>query len=258
IDLMLPAAALRTAITGADVREVRVRPGQAAVHLRGRIAGKTALRVRFELPAASGGAASLAKLGLQRGRWSDGTVVVTNTAGGSEVLPERLEGLSELAITDIPREAAAILAGKPVLAYGITGSSWSASMDVINLGEFALRETIADLAHYELVYRGDGAVVCKASYEIRNRSRQFLRLHLPRGAKVLLARVNEQPRPFSPVERHTVQPADKGAEDGYLLPLIRSKASVMGLVSFPVEVVFMYRTDSLGFGDGRAELLLPR
>ena len=91
-------------------------------------------------------------------------------------------------------------------------------------------------------------MICRADYEIRNRNRQFLRINLPPGARVLLARVSEKSRPMTPM------PGKKGE---YLLPLERSTASVMGLVSFPVQLVYMYRADPLK-ARGSGAVALPR
>jgi len=247
IEIALPAAADRVAITGPDVRETRTGGGAASVFLRGSITGKTRLKLSYELPAARA-AGSLARPEIRGGRWSGGTLVITNTAGGSELQPARTPGLREIALVDIPRGASAILAGKAVLAYSITSPNWSAEIESMDLSEFAIRQTIADTARYQFVYRPHGVVVCRADYEIRNRNRQFLEVKLPAGAKVLLARVSEKSRPLTPA---------KGQKGAYLLPLERSTASVMGLVSFPVQVVYMYRTDALKSG-GKAAVALPR
>ena len=328
LELRLPAGATRLNVAGPDVREVRAGAGSATIHLRGRITGQTRLSVNYDLPAGDGHLKRLAPPKLARGAWSDGHVVVTNTAGGSELLAESLSGLRQIALADIPDSAGAILAGPAVLAAEIAARDWSASVEVVDLGEFALRESIADLGCFQLMFRDDGTVICRARYEIRSRMRQFLRVELPRGARVLLARVNETPRPLSPVpgetddcatvsadqgpwlapvasppsagqrarvrgssggrEKPSPQPSPKGrgspaplapalsphqnggrggqtghgerhapAVDAYLLPLVRSKASVKGLVSFPVEVVCVWRADGLG-RRGTTAVTLPR
>ena len=243
--LRLPPAADRVSVTGPDVRETRIEGGTATAYLRGKIAEHTRLDVRYETPHGRGTIQRFGGIEVVGGHWSGGTLVVTNTAGGSEVLVESLSGLRELPLSQVPGDAAALLAGPPAVACAIAARQWSAAVDVMGLGEFALRESIADLAHYELSFRGDGTLVCKATYEVRNRTRQFLRLDLPRGATALLARVNEKTRPLTPVP---------GAADAWLLPLVRSKASVKGLVTFPVEVVYMCRVGPL---ERRGETALP-
>ncbi len=249
IDLALPPGAHRVAVTGPDVRQAQVNGAAAAVFLRGKVAEKTYLALSYELPAGAGEVRRFVRPEVRGGHWSGGTFVITNTAGGSELLESSARGLRPLAVSEIPQQVAAILAGPPALAYEITARDFSAAVEVMDLGEFALRESIVDLAHFRLLYRDDGSILCKVNYEVRNRTRQFLRLELPAGAAVLVVRVNEKSRPVSPV------PGDGGA---YLLPLIRSKASVQGLVSFPVEIVLMCRGGRLREGKGEVELPLPR
>ena len=67
------------------------------------------LRLSYEVPPA-GAAAALAPPEIRGGHWAAGTLAVTNTAGGSELLAHRLAGLEEIALADIPRSLSAILA----------------------------------------------------------------------------------------------------------------------------------------------------
>ena len=245
--LSVPPGALRCEIAGPDVREMRLSAGSAAVFLRGPVTGQTRLDVSYELPIGAAAVKPLAAPAVADGHWAGGTLVVTDTAGSSELLAGDIRGLREIHASDIPAEARGILAGKPVLAYAITSRDFDTSVEVLDLGEFALRESIADVAHYQVLFRPDGSVMCKIDYEIRNRTRQFLRVHLPAGSRVLSARVNDVPKVLTPVS---------GESDASLLPLIRSKASVKGLVSFPVQIVVLYRAAALG-RRGLAELPLP-
>jgi len=239
IDLLLPAGAGNLRVTGTDVREVRRQGDQAAVHLRGTVRERTALRVRYDLPAGKGGVRKFGRLGVRDGHWAGGTLVVTNTAGSCEVVPQSAKGLRATALAAVPEAAAAILSGPAVLAYEIAAPAWSLDTDVVDLAEFALRETIADLAHYQIALLDDGTMLCKARYEVRNRSRQFLRVDLPPGSLALQGRVNDKLAPVSP---------NPLAPDSYLLPLVRSAASIRGLVSFPVEIVFLHRGEALPRG----------
>ncbi|HUS47227.1 MAG TPA: hypothetical protein VM098_03850 [Phycisphaerae bacterium] len=248
LDLALPAAAQRVSITGPDVREAQISGGSAAVFLRGKIAEKTALTVQYELPPPAAETVRFSPPTIRDGRWSGGTLVVTNTKGDSEILAGSATGLQQLALAGIPSSAQAILAGAPAVAYKITSPSFSAEVEIVNLGEFALRESIADLAHFQLAYSRDGAVICKAEYEIRNRNRQFIRITLPKDSYVLIARVGDKPAPITPLP---------GRADVYLLPLVRSQASVKGLVSFPVEVVFLFRADAAEKREGTSEIPIP-
>ncbi len=248
LTLDLPADLERVSITGPDVRETLLDGRRAVVHLRGTVRQRTRLRLSAQRNVTGKDTRRLDGLGIRDGRWSQGTLVVTNAHAGSELLGGSASGLKELSLSDVPTRAMAMLAGNVSLVYEITGGAFALEVERLDLGAYAVTESIADLAQYELVVRPDGSGLCKVRYEIRNRTRQFLTLQLPPGANILLARVNESSRPVSPV-------ADR--PDRYVLPLVRSKATVLGLVSFPVEVVYTFRQSRLSDA-GRARLPLPR
>jgi len=240
--LRLPAEARRVRVTGPDARETRAEGGRATVFLRGPVAERTRLDVQYELPAARQ-QATFAPPRIEGGRWSEGVLAITSTIGTSEVLPGAARGLRRIAPRELPPAAKALVAGEPVLAYEVTGGTFSATVELLALGEFALTETLADLGHFRLTLTRDGGVMVRARYEVRNRTRQFLRVALPAGAAVLTARVND--------EAVTLAPDARGA---YRLPLVRSRPSVEGLVSFPVELVYLCRA---GRADEQTKLPLP-
>ncbi|MFW6133328.1 MAG: hypothetical protein ACOC8F_05475 [Planctomycetota bacterium] len=250
IELSVPASAERVSVSGPDVRDVRVAGGRVTCHLRGRIAGRTRLRLSYRLPPMEDATASFVAPQVASGRWTDGTLVVTTTAE-REIVEGGASGLRPLAIAEIPETARALLAGTPALAYAITSPRFSLSADVLDLGAAPMRESVADLGHFRLSYRADGSVLTRAEYEIRNRTRQFLTVRLPRGARLLLAKVNDEQRPVAPIHD------DMTDADAYLLPLVRSTASVEGLVSFPVEIVYVTRA-AHARGAERTTLPLPR
>ncbi|HUU43182.1 MAG TPA: hypothetical protein VMX57_05350, partial [Planctomycetota bacterium] len=224
LDLTLPAGAERVSVTGPDVRETRVDGTTVQVFLRQRVTGQTVLTLKYERPRSKDGVERLEGLSIRDGRWTGGTLVVTSTAGTGEVLAGDASGLRERALAGLDPDVLRMLPGPPAVAWDITAPQWSAEVEFLRLGEFALRESIVDLAHYELAFRPDGTMMGKATFEVRNRHRQFLRITLPAGSRVLLARVNETSRPVTSVA---------GETDTWLVPLVRSQASVEGLVSFP-------------------------
>ncbi len=247
MSLTLPANAEKVSVTGPDLRDSQISRVTAKVFFRGKISGQTRLRVSYEIPT-RGESQKLQAISVRNGQWENGTLVVTSTIGTSEVLDESKVGLTEISLGDIPPPARAIMTGPAVLAYKITSRRWSVGVELLDLGEFALQESIADLGHFQAMLRDDGSLICKVKYEIRNRNRQFVRLDLPAGSRILLAAVNETPAPVSPVE---------GQADAYMLPLIRSKASIMGLVSFPLEIVYVCRVEKFA-SSGKAQIPLAR
>lgn len=245
ICLRLPTGSEQIKITGPDVRQVTYSGTIATVELAGKVSGRTGLSVSLQLPAQRD-LVRMEPIAIEGGHWDGGTLIVTNSAGGVEVLPASATGLRELDIPEIPPAAAAVMRGQLALAYAITGGEYSASLELLRLSDAQVRQSIADLGQYDIFLDADGSILCRARYEVRNRTQQYLRLKLPAGAKVVLARVNEQSRPLTPT----------GQPDQYLLPLERSLPSVLGLVSFPVEIIYTCKSPPLGQA-GQATLPLP-
>lgn len=248
LEFDLPHAVEKINVTGADVREAQVRGQHVTVYLRGKIEENTRLRMEWESALPASGLKSFQGVRLQSGHWSSGTLVISNSAGNAEVLAEGMSGLEPMALADVPPQARALLQGTPVLAYSVASRQFSAQVDVVSLAEFALRESIADLAHFELSYLEDGSMMGRVRYEIRNRNKQFLKLELPAGARVLVSKVNEKAVALAPMVE---------SPDTYRLPLVRSTSSVKGLVSFPVEIVYVTKTSALE-RRGEVSLQLPR
>ena len=241
LQLSIPPNADRVSITGPDVREVR----GSRVFLHSKITGQTLLNVTWEQPVSKGSSARLSRPDISEATWESGTLVVTNTAGGSELMAESTNGLKEIPLVDIPSKASAILRGKAVLAYSIQSRYWSPRIEKMNIGEFDLQETIADTAEFQFNCRRDGNVICSAQYDIRNRNRQFLCVTLPPRAQILIARVDEKSTPITSLSKN---------RNEYLLGLKRSTASMEGLVSFPVQIVYTYPSKPLTNGMGEVEL----
>lgn len=259
IDMVLPPAAQRVEVSGPEVREAQGTPGQATVHLLGKVAGATRLSVSYELPPGED-QRTWGTLGVRDGHWTGGTLIVTNSAGSSEIAFGSASGMKEIALADVPDSAAGLSRAPAVLAYAITGRDFSASIEVLPLGQFALAQSIADLARYELFLDRDGAMMVRVKYEVRNRSRQFLRVDLPAGSTVLLSKVNEKSTPVTPIHTGSqvsdLAAATSRATDSYLVRLERSRTSVLGMTSFPVELVYACRGRAIE-GKGQVELPLP-
>ena len=229
VEIALPRGADRVSVTGPDVREVRVGGQSATVHLKGGITGLTRLDVEFTVPWAAGkGKVSLGEFGIRDGRLEGGSLIITCGVGGV-VLGEEVQGLHDLGLWDIPKEAASLTASQPVLAYRFAGGNWSAVVDVVSVADFPMQETLIDEAQHTVLLRADGAAMHKVLFRMRNQNRQFLKVRLP-GAEdqLIAARVAERPVPVS-----------RDADGSLLIPLEKSEETMAGGVSFPVELVFL-------------------
>ncbi len=240
----LPPGAERVSITGPDVREVQVQPPRARVFLRGAITQRTRLNVAFEAARPATGRMSLAAFGIEGANLRGGTLAIAGGAGGV-LLEMDSPGLVPTALADLPDETRALLTGPPVYAYSLSGP-WEAQVDLVGMSEFPVRETLVDSALYTVLYRPDGRVMTKVIYEVRNRAQQYMAVDLPAGAQIVVARVAE-------VQRNLA----RGPGQTVYVPLEKSVLTTAGLVSFPVEVVYVMKGEPLG-RRGRFRLALPR
>ncbi len=241
----LPDGADRVTIAGPDVREVQVQGATARVFLRGAITQRTRLAVDFEVPRKASGPMALGGLGVAGGRARGGDLAIAG-GGGAVLLEMESQGLAPMAIRDLPDETRGLLAAPPVYAYTLAPGAWTARIDVVDMAEFPVRETLADSALYTVLYRPDGHVMTKVVWEVRNRGQQFMRVDLPPGATLLVARVAE-------VQKSLV----RGPDGALYVPLEKSVLTTAGLVSFPVELVYLVRTGPLA-RRGALRVPLPR
>jgi hypothetical protein len=241
----LPAGADRVSITGPDVREVQVSGGAARVFLRGPITQRTRLSVAFESPRAKTGRMSLPAFGVRSASQRGGALAIASGAG-AVLLEMESPGLAPMALHDLPDAVRGLLAAAPVYAYQLSGGSWEARIDAVDMAEFPVRETLADSALYTMLYRPDGSIMTKVLYEVRNRGQQYMKVDLPQGARLLVARVAEQQKNLA-----------RGPGETVFVPLEKSVLTTAGLISFPVELVYLTKGSPLA-RQGRLSLPLPR
>ncbi|HUU93514.1 MAG TPA: hypothetical protein VM238_20170, partial [Phycisphaerae bacterium] len=240
----LPQGADRVLISGPDVREVQTAAGSARVFLRGAVRQRSRLTVEFESPRPPTGRMTLPSFGVAGSSHRGGTLAIAGGAGGV-LLEMESPGLSAMALHDLPPETRGLLAAAPVYAYRVTGP-WEARVDLVSMSEFPVRETLIDSALYTVLYRPDGRVMTKVIYEVRNRALQYMTVDLPPGAELLVARVSEVQKNLARGPGRTVY-----------VPLEKSVLTTAGLVSFPVELVYVMRCEGL-LRSGTFRLPLPR
>ncbi|MCX5649063.1 MAG: hypothetical protein NTX40_08220 [Planctomycetota bacterium] len=245
LSLSFPLGADRIEIRGPDVREVQTQGAQARVFLRGAITQRTRLAVSFEVPRAATGRMTLPAFGVAGARPAGGTLAI---AGGSGAVLLEMEsrGLEPMALYDLPAETRGLLAAPPVYAYNLAPGPWEAQVDLVAMAEFPVRETLIDSALYTVLYRPDGRVMTKVIYEVRNRAKQYMRVDLPAGATLVVARVSEEQRNLA-----------RGPGTSVLVPLEKSVLTTAGLVSFPVELVYVMASPPLD-RKGEFRAVLPR
>lgn len=241
----LPPGADRVAIAGPDVREVQVQGTSARVFLRGAIVQRTRLGVAFESPRPATGRMVLPAFGVAGAAQRGGTLAIAGGAGGV-LLELDSPGLVPMALADLPDETRGLLSAPAMYAYTLSGGAWEARVDLVGMSEFPVRETLADSALYTVLYRPDGHVMVKVIYEVRNRCQQYMQVALPHGAELVVARVAEQQKSLA-----------RGPGDTVYVPLEKSVLTTAGLISFPVEIVYLLKAEPVTKA-GKFRLPLPR
>jgi hypothetical protein len=227
VELILPPGADNVTASGADVRQVRVEGRRVILHFTHALGGRTAVNLRFDVPRSKGNVIRLPDVVPVDGRvGSHGWVIVTDDAQG-QIFEQSRAGMRAASDIELPKEAAGLAVGEPILVYERTSRTSSVLLDHVASTPFALVDTIADTAEVVVLIRESGAQMTRVRYMIRNNKSQFLKMTLPASVRLLSIKVDGKDSYASRDGART------------LIPLVRSIQSLGGLVSFPVEVVYL-------------------
>jgi tetratricopeptide (TPR) repeat protein len=174
-----------------------------------------------------------------------GWVTVTRTEE-SMLVPEPGAGLQPVASRALPDEAKGLVAGTPLASWKATGRDPQLDWRLLDLALVDTPPTLVDEARYAVALTSHGNLLFKASYQVRNDRRQYLRVVPPEGCRPLGVRVAGK----------VAQPVADG-RGGIFVPLEKSLESMEGLISFPVEVYFLGRQSAWKTGRGSRELQSP-
>lgn len=227
LTLNLPSNADRVNITGADVRDTRIEGSTAVIFLKGRIQGATQLNISCTVPGAIPSTLTLPRFTLADGRATEGGwLTVANDVGG-ELLEQSVSGYAPASALELPANAKGLSHATPTYVYRRESRNASATFELVQTVPFPLVDTIADCAEGECILRPDGEELVKLHYEMRNNRAQFLHIKLPEGARLLSASVEDA----------LCTPSMANGET--LIPLPRSLQTMDGLISFPIELVYI-------------------
>ncbi len=226
ITLQLPRDANNVKLRGAHIRDFRIEGRLLHVLLKGLFAGKTTMRLSFDIPRPTGQVLPCPNIEVVDGRIDPGGWIIISKEIRGILLEQDVAGLNPVSDLDIPREILGMAPGKPIYFYARTSREAQPVFDLVTTTPFPIIDTIADSADILTVVRPGGEEITRIAYRIRNRNRQFLRLHMPEGVKLLSARIDNKERTLSD-------------DDGeLLLPMAKSIQTLGGLVPFPVELVY--------------------
>lgn len=139
----------------------------------------------------------------------------------------------------LPDEIRAFAKGRALFYYKILDPGFALDFEVKSHDKASVVKTSIERVEADSVVTEVGTVMTKAAFKVKNNHAQFLRLLLPKDAKLLSAFTNGR----------EIQPAlDK---DTFLIPLDKSTQS-----TFPVEIAWLSETGRFGIAGGNS-IFLP-
>lgn len=154
-------------------------------------------------------------------------------------------GLETIAAQKLPPSLYTKSARPLMYAFKYSKQPFSLSFDTKKHHKVDVPVAAVNSANIVTLFTEDGKVVYHLLYQVKNSSKQFMKITLPKEADVWSVFVDEKP-----VE------SSINAEGKLLVPLIRSRCENAALESFPVEVVYCLAGEGLSLS-GALESHLP-
>ena len=169
------------------------------------------LTVEAQMPRAHSGPTTLAFLTPKDARVREGFVAVEGRAG-SEVKSVAVSGALDVGAREIPQRLLE-LSDKPLLfGYRYEDKAPSIGLDVKENAQLDLTQAVIDEMQVSTVIVEKGTEVTKLKLAVRNNTRQYLSMHMPKGAVITHALIDGAP--FHPA-------VEKGGDDEKLLVPLR-------------------------------------
>jgi len=159
--------------------------------------------------------------------WRRDATVQLARDGELEVVPQ-LPGWDAMPADDLPAWGRGLIDATPTASFRSADPSRGGEVSLLRYVAVPGPPVVVDIADYQIATTTEGRMLGRVRYELRNERASHLEITPPAGMKLLGARVAGE----------TTTPA-RAEGGGWRLPLRRSLETVGGLVSFPVEVVFL-------------------
>lgn len=162
----------------------------------------------------------------------------------SEVTLVSSDGLDKLDVSELP--PGLIRRSQKPLLFGLKylHHPFSLVLEIKKHDEIPVISTVVDLASGVTLFTEDGKLVHRILYKIRNTSKQFLELLLPKDAQIWSVFVAGEPT------------KPRLNKNKILIPLNRSNQGATGLASFDVELIYFEKTRRFGWM-GKRNTLFP-
>lgn len=160
----------------------------------------------------------------------EGTIQI-GQAGSLETIPE-MPGWQAIASSQLPEFGRDLVSGRTAASYRTPTADRKGKISLLRYVPAPGPPVMVDVASENTAVSRAGRALTRALYTVRNERAAHLRVQPPPGASILSVRVAEVP----------VTTVRDG--DAQLVPLPRSLETMDGLLSFPVEVVYLSEFDS--------------
>jgi len=181
-------------------------------------------------------------IGAEREKGFIGLAASTNV----ELAVNKIEHVTQIDIRELPPAIWSSTLNPILLAFKYSNHPYSIAIDVTRHEELAVLVATIDSADYVSLLTDEGKILTKATYQVRNNVKQFIRLVLPKQATLWSVFVAGKP----------VKPG-KDKNGDILIPLEKSQLSGESLTQFPVEIVYLDKFPKMGLA-GNLKLRLPQ
>ncbi|MCO4744696.1 MAG: hypothetical protein KC912_07905 [Proteobacteria bacterium] len=230
-------------VTGPNVRSFSTARGKVVIELQEPTSQRVDVEVNWTQPVSGGIEAAMVAPALVPEAFRVETSLQIARGGDQEVVPT-LNGWQPRAASQLPEYGQGLIEGTPTSAFVGQGRG-TGQLGLFRFEPVSGPPTVVDVAQYTIATSGEGRVLMRALYEVRNERGQWLEVKPPEGMSFLGARVGAD----------TAFPVE-GDDGSWRIPLLRSVETVEGLLTFPVEVAFIGEVDEWGLSEDR-ELGLP-
>jgi hypothetical protein len=154
--------------------------------------------------------------------------------GAAEVSLANAKGADALDVSELP--AALIGRSLKPLIFGFKylRPPFALALEVKKHEAVPVISTVIDLASGVTLFTEDGKRVHRVVYSVRNTSKQFLKVALPKGAELWSVFVGGEPA------------KPRWGENEILIPLNRSREGASGLTAFDVELIYYEKAARFG------------
>jgi len=248
--LMLPKDISILNVRGKDLRDWKVahEDGLLAldVYLNFGMRGNYTLDIDYERSVGDGSLVAsipwVRTTGTERETGYFGIASRTNV----ELAVNKVKHASTIDVKELPSSIWRSSSNPILLAFKYLSHPLDITIDVTRHEEMPVLVAAIDEADFFTLHTKDGKILTRATYQVRNNVKQFLRLCLPKEATLWSTFVAGKP----------VKPA-KDKNGSILVPLEKSRLQGENLTGFPVEVVFLNEAPTMKWL-GKVTMNLPR